>query len=98
MDIRVTGSDPDNRGRDNSTKTESVYREVPEIAEERKVNEHEDQNGRKRKRAVTFGMLDAEKVEEAVMNDDIAKFRSLNMTLFQILEFNYEISGPKSSA
>lgn len=32
------------------------------------------------------------------MNDDVVKFKRLGMTVEQILEFNYEITGPKSSA
>jgi len=46
MDVRVTTqqtieSDAANRARGHSAKTESIYKEVPEIAEERKIGEDE---------------------------------------------------------
>ena len=39
-----------------------------------------------------------DKLEEAVMNDDIIKFKKLRMSTNQIIEYNYEVTGPKSAA
>ena len=98
MDVRRTGSDAAERARGNSAKNESAYKDVPHVEEELKIGEDGNEIIGHRNRAITFGIYDAEKVEEAVMHDDVAKFQKLNLSAKQILDFNYEISGPKSSA
>ena len=38
----------------------------------------------------------SELVEEAIMNDSVSSFNNLNLTCKQIIDFNYEVIGPKS--
>ena len=38
-----------------------------------------------------------EDIEEAIMNDSISQFKKVNLTPKQIIDFSYEVTGPKSS-
>jgi len=38
-----------------------------------------------------------EEIEEAIMNDSVAQFKKVNLTPKQIIDFGYEVTGPKSS-
>ena len=71
------------KARKDSAKPESLYKDVPLIAEERKIGKDESSDK----------SFDMDKLEEAVMNDDINKFKKLKMSTNQIIEYNYEVTG-----
>ena len=81
--VRVTESDGTNpvQGNAAAVKNESAYREVPQIPQEQRIDEDETLIAGKRNRGVSMENQDVEKVEEAVMNDDVIKFKKLNMTI-----------------
>jgi hypothetical protein len=38
-----------------------------------------------------------EDIEEAIMNDSVTQFKKVNLTPKQIIDFSYEVTGPKST-
>lgn len=47
--------------------------------------------------AATLTAKQKEDIEEAIMNDSVSQFKKVNLTSKQIIDFSYEVTGPKSS-